>query len=122
MYLCLRCSANINPQDPRLFDEEHPFYGGCPECGETGIPADLDDSVNIKITWHELRVIVMWAERWASANVDKPENKSMLETVYGIADRVQFQHIDKPGLTFRSELTALSEAGYKITQNVIKEN
>lgn len=54
MYLCLACNKEIDPNDPRISDNSHPNYGGCPECGHRGIPADADDKVEVKITWHEL--------------------------------------------------------------------
>lgn len=119
MFLCLACNQEIDPNDPRLSDDTDPNYGACPECGHRGIPADTEKRLNVSITWHELRVLTIWAERWASRCDD---SKSMLATVYGIADRIQAQHMDqKVGLTFRSELAELSAAGYKYEQNVIKE-
>jgi DNA-directed RNA polymerase subunit RPC12/RpoP len=119
MYLCLACSKEIDPKDPRISDTSHPFHGGCPECGHRGIPADLTEKVSVSITWHELRVLTIWAERWASHCKDTP---NMLPTVYGIADRLQMQHMDKPGLTFLSELSDLRGTGFgNIEQNVIRE-
>jgi len=37
----------------------------CPHCQSQAVPADLDDSVTIQITNHELRVLTMWASNWA---------------------------------------------------------
>lgn len=123
MYLCLSCSAEINPEDPRIEDKSHPNHGGCPECGAKGIPADLEkDTVTVKITWHELRVLTIWAERWASTDQAKSATTDMLKTVYGIADRLQAQHMERPGLTFRSELAELSASGISFEQNVIRED
>src|ERR1043166_7861304 len=103
MYLCLACSKEIDPADQRIADRSHPHHGGCPECGHRGIPADLSERLNVSVTWHELRVLCMWAERWAG-QVSGSERVTMIRTVYGIADRIQAQHLDqKTGLTFRSE-------------------
>jgi hypothetical protein len=39
---------------------------GCPSCGDRShIPADLDETVTIKITKHELRIMTIWASNWA---------------------------------------------------------
>lgn len=123
MWLCLNCNKQIDPNDERITDETHPYYGRCPECGHRGIPADLGQAVSIKITWHELRVICMWAERWAGQVQDVEMRASMLRTIYGISDRIQLQHMDqKTGLTFRSELAELSAMGLKYEQNVIPED
>lgn len=122
MWLCLACNKEIDPQDPRISDSSHPYYGACPECGERGIPADLAERLTISITWHELRVLCIWAERWAG-KAPESERAFMLRTVYGIADRIQMQHLDqKVGLTFRSELAELSGMGLKYEQNVIPED
>jgi hypothetical protein len=102
-----------------LSDKSHPFYGGCPECGGKGVPVDLAEKVNICITWGELRLVVIWAERWAD-HITKsfPESK---QVVYGIADALQLQHPDKRGLTFMSEISELRGRGLVVDQNVIGE-
>jgi len=111
-WLCLRCGTVTTP-DPSL--------KACPSCGAHGVPADVADRVAVNITWHELRVLVIWAERWASS-VEGDAGADMRRIVYGIADRLQQQHFDKAGLTFASELAALrSDVGH-VEQNVIKED
>lgn len=122
MYLCLQCDQTFDPTDARIEDKTHQHYGGCPGCGAKTLPIDLERSAEIKITWQELRILVIWAERWADGMKDEMVRKSSLKSVYTIADRIQIQHADAPGLTFRSELAGLSEAGYKFEQNVIKED
>lgn len=86
----------------------HPL-AACPACGdERGIPADTNDRVAISITWHELRVLVMWAEFWATSS-DDDAHRSMRKVVYGISDALQLQHLDKPALTFAGEIADLKE-------------
>lgn len=53
--LCLVCG------EPSYF-EEGIFPDQCPNCGDTGTPADLDETLNLTITAHELRVLTFWAE------------------------------------------------------------
>lgn len=111
-YLCLACSQEyeigINP-----------IYR-CPACKDDGIPADFSVRPEFKITWEELRCIVMWAERWASQNSDEDKGK-MQRVVYGIADRLHVQHMDGPSLTFSQELADLRSIYGPVEQNVIKE-
>ena len=105
MLLCLACGEEFAADDPRILDSTHPNYGNCPGCGENNIPADLSDKVAVEITWHELRVLVIWAEFWASHHA--AEKPVMQKVVYGIADRLQMQHMERPGLTFASEISEL---------------
>lgn len=99
-YLCLKCS--------QWFDAA-PALTACPGCGDSrGVPANSRDVVTVSITWHELRILVMWAERWAQ-HVEREEPGTGEKVLYGIADRIRQQHLDKPPLTFMEELTQLRE-------------
>ncbi len=125
-YLCLKCQNEIDPHDHRLKDNLHPNFGGCPHCGSPGVPADMSKKLTVAITWHELRILTIWAERWASqAEPDSPGSQAI---IYGIADRIQMQHMDqKVGLTFASELAELREflgktGGKLLHQTVIRED
>lgn len=95
--LCLRCGVWSDPPEGAT---------ACPSCGGTGSPASANEMVEVRITWHELRVLTIWAERWA--NLERQEDRAgMLKVVYGIADRLQSQYLDRPGLTFASEIAEL---------------
>lgn len=124
MWLCLNCGKETQP-DENLMD--------CPHCHSTGIPVDTDKLLNVKTTWQELRVLVMWAERYASNVIehaktqgrDLKEGETMLRVVYRIADRIQQQHMEQEcGLTFASELAELRacpQVTGEVEQNVITE-
>lgn len=103
-FLCLRCSTWIIPSVEPMF--------GCPNCGESkGTPASSKDYVDVRVTWHELRLLVIWAENWANKHKDSPGSESMPRVVYGIADRLMSQHLDqKTGLTLSSEIAELRAA------------
>jgi hypothetical protein len=75
----------------------------------------------VKITTLELRVLVMWAEFWASAKDDE-DHKGMRKVLYGIADALQVQIPGGIGLTFSSELADLRTEYKDIEQNVIRED
>lgn len=101
-YLCLRCNqvSEVDPDNPP---------NGCPLCRHNGIPADLDDdTVTVETTWHELRVLVIWAEFWAGQDRGDDANRyTMQRVVKGIADRLHRQHLDKRPLTFTGDLAEL---------------
>ncbi|MBU6232568.1 hypothetical protein KGP36_08135 [Patescibacteria group bacterium] len=129
-WLCLACS-----QVMELSDEE-PVYA-CPHCGDEGIPAEWSVRPEFKITWHELRCLIMWAEFWASQADQRAEDAqksgdperiamagrgNMRKIVYGIADRLHAQHMDGPPLTFSQELADVRAEYGAVEQNVIKED
>lgn len=81
----------------------------CPNCGTESIPCDIEDDVQIKINWHELRILSIWAENWArqldQTKSDKEERN--LLTILTIAQRLQEQQPDKLPLTLYGEIKEL---------------
>lgn len=102
--LCLNCSEVINPEQAQRLS-------CCPNCGDRGTPADLATTVTLNITTHELRVLVMWAERWAGMERQTTtDREEMQRAVYGIADRLETQMPDgAPRLTLMGEITQVRE-------------
>lgn len=101
-FLCLRCG------ETSTVDMNH-LPPGCPRCGTTSIPADLTtDMVSIDITWHELRILVMWSEFHAGKQPGEDDRYTMQRVVSGIADRIHRQHLDKRPLTFTGEIAELA--------------
>lgn len=114
-WLCLTCSEVSDVEDGTT------IYG-CPKCGDNGCPADYAERPEFKITWHELRCLVMWAERWAS---NSDNSKRMQRIVYGIADRLHMQHMEGPSLTFAQQIADLRadpNITGEIVQTVIRED
>ena len=109
-WLCLACGLYFPP---------NPGLKACPTCGNTNPPASTTDEVSVRITWHELRILVIWAERWASTHSEK--DPTIQKVVYGIADRLYQQHLGRSPLTFMGETTELREKFGRVDQNVIKE-
>ena len=101
--LCLNCGA---------WFEDPGGLSACPGCGtQWAIPASSKDFVAVSVTWHELRVLVMWAERFAdAAKRAGRDDGTMLRVVYGIADRLYSQHLDKPHLTLAGEVAEVKAA------------
>src|SRR3990172_8589671 len=96
---CTRCD----------FETQEPVSGSaCPFCGDEGIPMDPARDLRIRVNWHELRILVMWAMNWAARADDPP---SGARAVAAIARRLAHQKPDPswPGLTMADDLVELSE-------------
>lgn len=112
-WLCLKCRGVTPPADDLT---------GCSHCGDSkGIPADLARTVTVRITEHELRVLIMWAEFWASAK-DDDDHRTMRRVVYGIAGALQAQIPSGAALTFANELADLRAEYGAVEQNVVRED
>ncbi len=104
---CLICEKTLSYAE---FHKLRPNQ--CPRCGTDGTPATplLDATVNLN--WQELRVLCIWAERFASAAAaqGQDDDQNMIKLVYAIADRLQKQYPTFPVLTLAGELAELKEA------------
>jgi hypothetical protein len=102
---CTDCGA-------RFTDEEIKGWG-CPKCGSQGVPCGTDQDVAVEVNWHELRILVIWAENYAAScqrnGADKGVEK-MPMTVSAIARRLQRQHPNLPALTLAEEIAGLPAA------------
>ena len=92
----------------------------CPSCGTKAMPMSISDDVNVKINWHELRILVIWSENWARQmdkdNEDTNDEKTLL-AIMTIAERLQKQYPDKTKLTLFSEIRELRK-DYEIESNL----
>lgn len=89
----------------------------CPQCGSKGLPCDDADQVTVSVNWHELRVLCVWAERWAIEKVE-PSNSGGRGTVYAIADRIRAQHPSRGSLTLSGDINELRDAGFDVKTNI----
>jgi len=105
-------------------DKEMEGASRCPNCGTTSSPISSNEDIEIKINYHELRILIIWAERWASDHADT--DPSMQTVLYKIARRLEKQHPERSKecpLTFLGELEqlkTLSSTG-QIEQNIIQD-
>lgn len=88
--LCVRCRKTFT-------DEEIDGATCCPNCGSTGVPADLSKKATLTLTHHEWRILFMWASNYAGACDGE-------EVVQGILREVNNQWPDHPQLTLMGEL------------------
>jgi hypothetical protein len=103
--LCVRCRGEFTK-------EQIAGVSSCPRCESKGVPADPRERVAVTLTWHELRLLVIWAENWAArCDETEPENDAR-GAVYGIARAIEEQHPSraaKSALTLSGELAQLRE-------------
>jgi len=101
----MRCGVCGYAFTVRIGHREHP----CPECGAPAKDSlRVMDDVQIEANWHELRILGIWAERWAGQHADK--EPGMQRTVARICGRIHAQHPDRSGLTLSADLAELRQA------------
>lgn len=100
---CLICNEEFT-------QEELKGASSCPKCENHGVPASPKEDVTIKINWHELRILAIWAENWAR-QIEKNGDVTThpILTVNCIARRIQKQHPDKTPLTLSGEIEELKK-------------
>lgn len=93
---CTDCAAEFT-------DEELEGVSCCPKCGSKGVPCLISQDVNIKINWHELRILTIWASNWA--NKLEADSQRALKS---ILKRLEAQRpVEFPALTLLDEIKEL---------------
>lgn len=96
---CTHCYAEFT-------NEELEGANCCPNCQSTGVPCDISEDVTIKINWHELRILGLWADNYAHS-VTMPEESKQI--VAKIIQRLEAQHPTMTPLTLTGEIRKLQE-------------
>lgn len=112
---CTICGAKFSEHDIEI-------AMCCPECHTRSIPCHVKEDVSVKINWHELRVLTIWAENWARHCVDKDldaqkQPHNMMFSLMCICERLQKQFPDRTPLTLFSEVRELRN-DYKIDSDL----
>lgn len=99
---CVVCRAEFT-------DAEIQNAKACPSCGGTGVPMAIAQDVDVRINWHELRILVMWAENFEqSALKNEPNHK--LGVVAAIAKALsKFKPEGGAPLRFAEEFAELQQ-------------
>lgn len=65
----------------------------CPHCGDVSTPADLDETITISITKHELRLLTFWSEAYARlySRMGWDPSDRMSATLKTLRDRLAMQ-------------------------------
>jgi len=104
---CTVCSAVFAQADVDALPEDQ--WGRCPRCGTKSLPCDPARDVDVRINWHELRILCMWAERWGLEAEGRGEGGAT-DVVYAIAGRLKAQHPTQSALTLIDELRGVRKA------------
>jgi predicted nucleic acid-binding Zn-ribbon protein len=103
---CVRCGGEFT-------EAQIAGASACPVCGSKGVPASPANDRDVRINWHELRVLCIWAENWAG-HCEAKADESMVDLIHTIAARLQAQHPDMAPLTLTGEIQQLRDAGYSV--------
>ena len=110
---CTLCGA-------RFTDDELKGAVCCPKCGDKGVPCDTALDLFVRVNWHELRVLGIWAENYAHSCDSKDETSHLTKTVHAITGRLQRQFPGKTPLTLSGEISQLKEHYDVQTQGIAK--
>lgn len=102
---CTKCASEFS-------DAEIENASACPACGSKSVPCAIAHDVTPTINWHELRILVMWAERWEEhfTREQSEQNASARGCVAAIAGRLmRFRPAGAPGLRFADDIAELQD-------------
>jgi len=96
---CTKCYEEFS-------EEETKNVSCCPKCGCKELPMSISQDVEIKINWHELRLLCIWAENWAEAKCDDDARS----TFEAIVERLEkYRPEGSAALTIAREVKDLQE-------------
>lgn len=58
----------------------------CPGCGTKSLPMSAKQDIQVKINWHELRILCIWAKNWQDYTVNKPNENEPDKTSTQVVD------------------------------------
>lgn len=99
---CTDCRAEFSEADTR-------GAAACPACGSRSIPMSIAEDVTVRINWHELRILTIWAERWAGQHA--ATNPEMGVTLRAVVEALEVQRPEGfAPLMFADEVRQLAQA------------
>lgn len=101
---CTHCEAEFT-------DAELEGAVACPSCKTTGVPCAIANDVTVKINWHELRILGIWADNWARHIKDVDQDAQ--DVVGTITARLERQHPERTKLTLFKEIKEIPQ-GVKV--------
>ena len=82
----------------------------CPSCGSSGNPMAIAQDVTLRINWHELRILTIWASNWAGREGVPASSRLALESILRELDKQKPE--GAAPLTLAGEVRQLQEAGF----------
>ncbi len=118
---CTQCRTELSMEElEKIAEKNFGKMDNCPTCGTESLPMDIKEDVEIKINWHELRILGMFAENWARHIGKKDEScASSIQTVTAITTAIEKQFPLKTPLMLVREIGQLKEQfpGVKLTDS-----
>lgn len=85
----------------------------CPSCGTSALPMDAANDIQVKINWHELRILCIWAKNWQEFRINKDadtNNEPRTITIDMIISELEKQRPENAApLTILGELKQIAE-------------
>ena len=101
---CTACAAEFT-------DADLEGHSACPTCGNPGVPCAISEDVTVRINWHELRILGIWASNYAGGKAfDDERGRHSRRTRQAILARLEAQHPGKAALTMAGEMKSLANA------------
>lgn len=83
----------------------------CPGCGTPTLPLNTNQDVNIKINWHELRILTIWAQNFQDQVLNKDPEQTPIKCIEFIVQELEKQKPkDFPALSIMGELQDVADA------------
>jgi hypothetical protein len=78
---CVVCRAEF------ATDEITEATTGCPKCGTESVPMVISQDLQLRINWHELRILTIWASNWADRYVDAGGKRALNSILRELQDQ-----------------------------------
>lgn len=98
---CVRCNSEFS-------EAEIGKRRSCPGCGATGVPMSIADDVTVRVNWHELRILGIFASNWAREACKGDDNDTQ-GAVSAILNRIRAQYPERAPLTLFDEIKEVQE-------------
>lgn len=104
---CVVCDSEFTLEELDALPPEK--HGACPACGHDGVPCDPAQDVTVKINWHEIRILTIWADNWARDRCTPQSRKALA----AILQRLEAQRPDGfSRLTLTGIVRELQDSGF----------
>jgi predicted RNA-binding Zn-ribbon protein involved in translation (DUF1610 family) len=101
---CVECEAEFA-------DSELKGANVCPRCGTDSLPCNIARDTTVRLNWHELRILTIWANNWACEKCPESSRRALA----AIIRRLEAQRPSEAGwaaLTLAGEIRDLQREGF----------
>lgn len=101
---CTTCATEFT-------DAEIVGHSACPSCKSPGVPMAIAQDVTLKINWHELRILTIWASNFAGSKDFPAPSRAALNAIIRRLEAQRPNETFAP-LTLFGEVRQLQDAGF----------